>query len=447
MNYNEFKQAVIEAAKEAGLTEYELYYSMSSEISTEIHKEDVKSFSSSKNGGACFRCIVDGKMGYAATEKYDEEEAKNIIIRAMDNALSIESEDEVVIYGERDTYKQVTKKAETLPSADLLIEKAIACNKATYEQDSRVIDATESGAFASTVSVSIYNSKGLDLNHEVSLSAVYTEAVIEVNEEMLDAFDFQLGNMEEVDVNKVAKKAVEGAVEQIGAIKAASGKTRVLFSEKMMATMLSTFSEIFSAENAQKGLSLLQGKENTAVASEIVTIVDDPFYSDSTLQMPFDAEGVATYTKEIVKDGMLNTLLYNLKTAKKAGIKSTGNASKLSYSSSVSIRPYYFYMKPGSKTKEELFTIAGDGLYITELQGMHAGANPTTGDFSLGASGFLIKDGKKESCVKGFTVAGNFYKLLQSIEATSNELEFILPRGLSSFGSPCVLVSELSIAG
>lgn len=447
MNYNEFKQAVIEAAKEAGLTDYELYYSTTSEINTEIYKEDVKSFSSSKNGGACFRCIESGKMGYAATEKYDEEEAKNIVIRAMDNALSIESEDEVVLYGAGDSYQQVTKKAEALPSADIMIEKAIACNKATYEQDSRVIDATESGAFASNVTVSIYNSKGLDLNHEVSLSGVYTAAVIEEKGEMLDSLDFQLGNVEEADIKKIAKKAVEGAVEQIGALKASSGKMKVVFSGKMMATMLSTFAEVFSAENAQKGLSLLKGKENTTVASDIVTIVDDPFYFDSSLQMPFDAEGVATYTKEIVKDGELTTLLHNLKTAKKVGVKSTGNASKLTYSSSVSILPYYFYIKPSSQTKEELFSLAGDGIYITELQGMHAGANPKTGDFSLGASGFLIKDGKKESCVKGFTVAGNFYKLLASIEAISNDLEFILPKGLSCFGAPCVLVSELSIAG
>lgn len=447
MNYNEFKQAVIEAAKEAGLAEYELYYSTSSEINTEIHKEDVKSFSSNTDGGACFRCIKNGKMGYAATQKYDEEEAINIVTRAMDNALSIESEDEVVLYDAGDTYQQVTKKAEKLPSADLLIEKAIACNKATYKQDSRVIDATESGAFASTISVSIYNSKGLDLNHEVSLAGVYTAAVIEEKEEMLDSFDFQLGNIEETDVNKIAKKAVEGAVEQIGALKATSGKTKVVLSGKMMATMLSTFVEIFSAENAQKGLSLLKGKVNTAVASDIVTIVDDPFYSESTLQMPFDAEGVATYTKEIVKEGVLTTYLYDLKTAKKAGVKSTGNASKLTYSSSVSILPYYFYMKPSSKTKEELFSLAGEGVYITELQGMHAGANPKTGDFSLGAAGFLIKDGKKESCVKGFTVAGNFYKLLKDIEAISNELEFTIPRVFSSFGAPCVLISEISIAG
>lgn len=447
MNYMEFKQAVIEAAKEAGLTEYELYYSTTSEINTEIYKEEVKSFISSMNGGACFRCIENGKMGYAATEKYDENEARNIVIRAMDNALSIESEDEVVLYAAGDSYQKVTKTAEILPSADLLIEKAIACNKATYEQDSRVIDATESGAFASTVSVSIYNSKGLDLNHEVSLSGVYTAAVIEEKEEMLDSLEFQLGNIKDADVQKIAKKAVEGAVEQIGALKANSGKTKVIFSGKMMATMLSTFAEIFSAENAQKGLSLLKEKENTTVASDIVTIVDDPFYSDTTLQMPFDAEGVATYTKEIVKEGELTTLLYNLKTAKKAGIKSTGNASKVTYSSSVSILPYYLYMKPSSNTKEELFNLTKDGLYITELQGMHAGANPKTGDFSLGASGFLIKDGKKENCVKGFTVAGNFYELLKNIEAISNDLEFTLPKGLSCFGAPCVLVSELSIAG
>lgn len=447
MNYNEFKQAVIEAAIEAGLTQYELYCSTTSELNTEIHKQEVKSFSSSKNGGACFRCIENGKMGYAATEKYDEEEAKNIVLRAMDNALSIESEDEVFLYTAGDTYQEVSQKAQALPSADYMIEKAIECNKATYEQDARVIDATESGAFSATTQISICNSKGLDLSHEVSLSAVYTAAVIEEQKEMLDSLEFTLGDLEHIEVNQIAKKAVEGAVEQIGAIKAESGKTKVVFSGKMMATMLATFSEIFSAENAQKGLSLFGGKENTKVASNTVTLIDDPFYTESTLQMPFDAEGVATYTKEVVKEGMLTTLLHNLKTAKKAGVKSTGNASKASYSSSVGIQTYFFYLKPGTKSKEEVWESVGHGIYITELQGMHAGANPKTGDFSLGASGFLIKDGKKTSCVKGFTVAGNFYQLLHHIEDISNDLEFTLPKGWCSFGAPCVTVSEVSIAG
>jgi PmbA protein len=194
-------------------------------------------------------------------------------------------------------------------------------------------------------------------------------------------------------------------------------------------------------------MSLLAGKEGSKVASDTVTITDDPMREGVSIQTYFDAEGVAAHRKNIVENGVLNTLLYNRETALKAGKESTGNASKGSYESPVGISPYAFCIEAGEYSLDQLFEIAGDGVYITEVKGLHAGANAITGDFSIESAGFLIKNGKKAEAIKSFTIAGNFFELLKSIHALSNEVEMGVPTGFTTFGSPAVLIKDMSVAG
>jgi PmbA protein len=211
-----------------------------------------------------------------------------------------------------------------------------------------------------------------------------------------------------------------------------------------MCSLLGVYSSIFSSEAAQKGLSKLAGKEGEVIASELVTLIDDPFFKGSLVSRNFDAEGSPTHTKKIIENGVFSTLLYNLKTAAVAGKKTTGNASKAGYDAAVGISPFTMYIAPGEITEEELLTKAGNGVYITSLGGLHAGANAISGDFSLQSSGFMIEDGEKTGYVKSFTVAGNFYDLLKNITALASNLK--MP-GMGRLGSPSVLVEGLSIAG
>lgn len=449
MVYQEFKEAVLAAAAAAGLKDYEIYYATSAELSVAAYQQEINEYQTSTSGGACFRCIVNGKMGYAATECFDEEQVTALVERAMENAASIESEDEVFIHEAGDVYQAVTKVVSEIPSADKMTAIALDCQKKVYEQDSRVIDGTQSGTVAVKGMICLANSKGLDLSQEYGMHAVMAAPIVkeEGSDEMYMGYKVTVGELDQIDVAEVAAKGVEDAVSLMNPDKVESGKYKIVLSGKMMAAMLSTFSSVFSAEAAQLGLSLLKGKEQEKIASDVFTLVDDPFCDEFSVQMPFDAEGVATATREVVSGGVLNTLLYNLKTAKKAGKKSTGNAAKRGYASPVSISPYAFYVKPGEDSQEEVFAKVGDGLYITELNGMHAGADPKTGDFSLASGGFLIKDGKKAGPVKGFTVAGNFFQLLQDVELVGADLKFTTPNGFSAYGSPSVVIRELSVAG
>ena len=251
----------------------------------------------------------------------------------------------------------------------------------------------------------------------------------------------------EVDLKALARETVNTAILKANAGLVESGKYNVVLSSKQMRTLLSAYSSAFSAKMAQMGMSLLAGKEGEKIAADIVNITDDPMREGVSIQTNFDAEGVAAYRKSVVEGGVLKTLLHNRETAKAFGVESTGNASKGSYASPVAISPYAFCLEAGENTEEELFAMAGNGLYITELKGLHAGANPITGDFSIESAGFKIVDGKLCDAVKSFTIAGNFFELLKSIAALSDKVEIAVTGGFTTFGSPAVLIHDVSVAG
>lgn len=448
MKYNEFKELAAAAAKSRGLDEYELYYMEAEASEAEILHHELNAFTNSAEAGVCFRCIHEGKIGYAATELLTASEAERIVEAAIENAGSIENPESALIHEAGDTYESVPTAGGDRPSSPELIQLAMDMQEQAYKQDSRIIDGTQSFAGFQRITRSLCNSKGLDLSYTCAYSLAGCFAVAKDQDEMFDGSKIKAAAFSGLDAGKLAAEAVEDAVSTIGADTVDTGTYAVVFSGKMTATLLSTFFPVFSAQAAQQGLSLLSGKEGQEIASPLVTITDDPFHADSLVHMPFDGEGVATHRKNVIEQGHLVTLLHNLATAQKAGIASTGNGQKASYASAVSILPYNFFMNPGGGgSRDDMFRAVGNGIYITQLNGLHAGANPVTGDFSLSSAGFLIENGKKGRPVKNFTVSGNFYELLKKIALVGDDLEFQLPRGGSCYGGPSVLVKDMAVAG
>lgn len=449
MTYQEFKEAVILAAKEQNVTEYELYYSSEQTLQMRSYKEDIDSFSSSESGGVCFRCIVNGKAGYAATELFTKEAAEKLVGAAAANAGSIETEDPVLLKEAGDTYPEAHDTNQPELSAACLKELTLKTQKQLMQENDKVTDASQVMTIYEKNERAIMNSKGLDLVHTGHMGVLYASAVLEDQGEMYegDQFILDASGMQDIDYEKLASGVVDTAFSKIGAEVAESGKYTCVFSGKVMASLLQTFGSVFSLETAQKGLSLLKGKEGSQIASEVLTLTDDPFLEGSCMQYPFDAEGTATYKKNVIENGQFMTFLSNLTTAAKENQNSTGNAGREGYASPIGIAPTNFYVQPGSLSFDKLLEQVGEGLYITDLNGLHAGANPLTGDFSLAADGYRIRDGKKMGAVHHITVSDNFYGLLKKIRAVADTLEFGFPSGQSLYASPAVSIQDLSIAG
>lgn len=446
MNFELLKNALVEAAERAGVKEYEIYAQIGENITAETLKDEISSFSSGVGGGICFRCIVDGKMGYASTEENDPTAMESLVERAVSNARCIDSNDGAQIFAGSEHYESVDNGDPHLLDAHTVRANALQLQKAVYAENEKVTDGTQTAVFSETVSVHLYNSYGLSLSNRVGVSGAYANALVRDGEEAQEHFALAAGT-EYAELAHLPEKAVRGALEKLGACTVLSGNYDVVFSGKQFRAFLSAFSPVFSAKQAQLGLSLLAGKEGEQVAADCITLADDPMREGTSMKTPFDGEGVATARKNVIEGGVLKTLLYDLTTAKKAGCASTGNGQKRGYSAPVSIAPYSFCILPGKDSEETLFEKIGNGLYITECKGFHAGANAVTGDFSIESAGFMIRDGKRAEPVKSFTVAGNFFDMLKRIECISDTVDWGLPGGFTVFGSPAVLIRGMGVAG
>ncbi len=446
MNFEQMKQALIKAAEAEGLAQYEIYATVSESISVEALKDEVSAFSSGVSGGICFRCIVNGKMGYASGELLTEDAMEELVRNAVSNAACIDSDDEVFIFAGSPVYEKLPERDFTLTDAATVRDTALSLQKALYNESDKVSDGTQSAALSATEEIHLYNSNGLSLSNKMGLDCAYVAPVVREGEEAQDNFDFGLGKTY-AELRELPVRAVRDALDKLGAVTVESGKYDIVIDGAQFRSFLSAFAASFSAKNAQLGLSLLAGKEGQTIAAPCVTLVDDPMREGSSAQTNFDGEGVATSRKNIIEKGVLTTLLYDLTTAKKAGVASTGNGQKGSYASPVSIAPYNFGIMPGEASQEELFARIGDGIYITECKGFHAGANAVTGDFSIESAGFRIRGGKRAEPIKSFTVAGNFFEFLKEIDTVGNETKWGIPGSFTVFGSPDILVRGVSIAG
>jgi PmbA protein len=228
---------------------------------------------------------------------------------------------------------------------------------------------------------------------------------------------------------------------QLGSKNIVSKDYPVLIRNDAAAQLLATFSSNFSAENTQAGISFLKDKLGMQLTSEKISIVDDPMLEDGLASRTFDSEGVATKKLTLVDSGVLKSLLHNQKTAKKDQTVTTGHAYKESYKSAIKVGPTNLYITPSQKSFKDLLTSMEEGIFITSLSGLHSGANQVSGDFSLAANGFYVKDGKIQYPVNLMTIAGNFYQLLLNVEEIGSDLMF----PLSPIGSPSILIQSLSV--
>ncbi|MCL2544609.1 MAG: TldD/PmbA family protein [Clostridia bacterium] len=446
MTYEQFTERLFAEAAKAGISPAEVYYAERDSIKVSTHKQALETFAVASTAGLSFRGMAGGRMGYASTEALDEDAIAMLVRAVAESAALVEDEDVQEIFAGSPAYASVETYApelDALPAA-AHIDAAVALERDGLSRDPLVTETDYNQTAYLKSRISLRNSFGLSLSHQDNLRYHFLSVVARRDGRAADGGAFGIGRGTALDMDRELAKAVDYAVRMLDAAPIPSGKMPAVFRKDAMADLLECFSGAFSAEAAQKGLSLLKGREGEAIAADCVTLIDDPLMPGGFASCPFDAESVAAYKKEVIGKGTLHTLLHNLKTARVDGVRSTGNAAKLSYSAPVRVAPTNFYFAPGAGPLEALLRRMGDGLLITQLEGLHAGANGVSGDFSLSAKGFQISGGEIGRAVEQITVAGNFYTLLQDVLAVGSDL-FFSPGG--GAGSPSVWVREISVAG
>jgi PmbA protein len=246
-----------------------------------------------------------------------------------------------------------------------------------------------------------------------------------------------LGRLEPAE--HVGKVAAERTLRRLGARKVKTQQVPIIFDPLVATTILEHIFEGVNGDSVYRGASFLAGKLGQKIAAEQVNVIDDGTMPGGFGTSPFDGEGIPTRRTIVIENGVLHSYLLNTYTAKKLGLQTTANASR-GLAGTPGIGPGNYFLKPGTKTPQQLIAGVKDGLYVTEFMGM--GVNLVTGDYSRGASGQWISGGELAFPVEEITVAGNLKDMFMNISEIANDLEF---RG--SVAAPMLRIEGLTVGG
>jgi PmbA protein len=424
--------------------QFELYFEHRTSTKIESKDRKIDTLTQSQDVGISVRVLKDRRLGFSFTTSLEKPSIDQAVDAAFEVAKYMPEDDNVALrtfgsapYPNVDNFDGEGVKAPIAQKVDLAKRLEDECRKA----DPRIAGVRSASVGESLIRVHMVDSSGEHIHHE---STTYTASVSCKAEQDGDSQmggDFGFANdLQSLDVKAVGTVAAGYATELLGAKTPPTLICPAVLRNNVVADLIDFLSSSFSAEQVDKGRSMLAGKIGQRLFAENITLIDDGLMPGGLATFPFDAEGVPTARTTLVDGGFVAGYLYDTYYAKKMGADPTGNASR-GIKSPPGIGTTNTYMKNGKKVFSDLVKGINRGIVITDLMGVHT-ANPVTGDFSLGASGILIEGGKLARPVRGFAVAGNILDLLRRVTDVGSDLRFF-----GSTGAPSVRVSEISVGG
>ena len=430
-------------AKEAGLEEVELFISESHSLNISLFHGEVDEYKDNNGYSILARGILNGKCGSASADVWNKDKAQWLVNEIVANAKVIENDDPIFIFKGSEKYHKVNTFNKSLEEVtiDEKMDKLHALEKALKGIDKRVVEVAGTEYSQSTEKVTLMNSNGLNLVQRSNYFTFIAQCVAKEGEQTKSGYDFFLDNdFSKFNPEEFAKKIVKITVDQLGGEPCETNKYKAVLHPDVVTSLMKAYIGHADAEEVQKHSSLFIDKIGQKIASSKVTIEDKPLQKNVFARW-FDDEGVATYNKPIIKNGVLQTYLFNLTTAAKAGVESTGNG--YGGGSKKGISSTFLSLKPGKKSQEELFQEVGNGVFITDVSGLHAGLNPQSGNFSLQSTGFMIENGKKGKPLDLITVSGNLLEVFKDVLEVGNDVT-VSPAGVSA---ESVLIKKLAVSG
>lgn len=442
MRLNEKK--FFELAKENGFEAADLSLSHSASTSVSIFHKEIDSYTEHETIVLTARGIINGRFGSVVTEKIDKDTPKFLIDSIKDTARIIEKDDAGIIYKGSKKYhkKNIYNKAVDEMDVQKAIQTCFEIEKKIYAYDKRINEVISIGFEKESSDSSLSNSYGLKLKTKQATYTYYAQISAKDGEEIRTGFKvFASMDPNEFNIDKFVKDVAEDALKKLGSIQCESKKYPVVFNPETASILLKHFLAPIDAEEIEKKSSRFVGKLNQQIASKKLTVIENPLAKNIFFDY-FDDEGVATCKREIIKKGELKTYLYTLETAKRAGVEPTGNAETFAGKSSAKLNQ--IFVKPGKKSEAEIISTIKEGIYINELQGLHAGMNQKSGHFSLQSAGFMIRNGKIAEPLALIMVADNLDNLFNNIKCVANNSELVLS---TSTTCPSIMFKKISVTG
>jgi PmbA protein len=427
----------------------EVYVARGTETEVRAYDGEVESLTSATSAGIGIRVVVDHRLGFAWAGSLDESVLGETLAEARDNARFATADEHVQL--------AVPDGVEAVPvelwdpglagvATSAKVELALALEAMARGSDPRIrqVDSADYGdvsAEAALVSTTGIRSSTRKTSGYLSVGVIAGEG-----DGSQTGGGYSVGRgFDGLDPDKACQDAVTRAVRLLGATKGPSGRSTVVFDRRMATTLLGIVSSALSGEAVAKGRSFFAGRIGELVGHPGLTLVDDPTDPRAYGAAAYDAEGLACRRNVLVDSGVLQGFVYDTVSGSRAGVASTGSAVRGGYAGTPGPGCRALTLAPGPEGYDEdgVLAAVGEGLFIQSMTGVHSGVNPVSGDFSVGAEGLMIRDGKLAEPVREITVASTLQRMLLSLVAVGADVEW-LP---SIAAGQTVAIGDMQVSG
>lgn len=436
------------------IDEYEVFGLSSIDNELEIFGGDVESLSFSDTKGLGIRVFRDKRIGFAYSSNLNAIALDDCIERAIENSRFTAKEDYHYLPEKNEFYYRgnlvdrkilFSEKIKSFNTEDK-IKLAKKLEKIALKKDRRIKGISNLIYDDGISEVAIVNSLGFADSYKTTAAFIYLNVISRQDEDTSTGDYFGYARDQEgLSIEDIADNAVNRSVSLLGAKKLKSQVMDLVLDPFISSQFLGIISGMISAEEVQKGKSLFKGKIGEKIFGSDINIFDDGTLRNGMASRPFDGEGVPKGRTEVFSNGILKTFLHNSFSARKDSCFSTGNAVRSSYKSYPDIGVSNFYLEPSNIDPVKIIEEVSDGFHVTDIIGLHSGTNPISGQISVGAKGFKIRNGSIDFPVREVTIAADVLGFCKNLIRAGNDLKF-LPSG-GYIGSPSVLVRDITVSG
>jgi PmbA protein len=442
-------ERILESAK--GSDDIELYLSRGVDTEVQAYQGEIERLSTATSAGIGVRVLREGEsgaqVGTAWAGSLDPSAIEDALREARDNAR-FATEDEFVTFARPDGVAPATLTLTdpTVTSTPLneKIAMAIELERLVRGGDPRIRQVDSANYSDYVAEAAIVSTSGIRATYARSGAYVSVEAIANDGAGDQTGWGLSAGRAPgELDVHKAANDALRRATRMLGAVKPASMKCTAVFDPRSAATLLAIIGGSLSGEAVVRGRSFFANRIGEDVAAPFFTLVDDPTDPRHFSASVFDGEGLACRRNVMIENGQLRAFVYDTVSGRRAGTSSTGSAVRGGIAGSPSAGCRALQLSPGELDQAEIFRRVGSGIFVESLTGVHSGVNPISGDFSVGITGLMIRDGQLCEPVREITVASTLQRMLLDISYVGSDVEW-LP---GSAAGQSLAIEGISVSG
>jgi PmbA protein len=411
--------------------ELEVYVARGDETEVRAYDGEVESLTSASSSGIGIRVISEHRLGFAWAGSLEEEVLGPTLEEARDNA-AFATPDEHVRLAVPDGVVPMAldlwdPDLASVPTTDK-VELALALESRARAGDPRIRQVTSADYGDTSVEIALASTTGITTATRKTSGYVSVGVIAGEGDDSQTGSGFSVDRgFAGLDAGRAVADAIDRAIRMLGATKGPTTRATVVFDRRVASTVLSVISAALSGEAVIKGRSFFAGRIGEQVGVSLLTLADDPTDPRAFGAATHDAEGLACRRNVLIDGGILRGFVYDTVAASRAGTASTGSAVRGGFSGTPGPGCRALTLSPGPEGFDEAGVLAavGEGLFVQSMTGVHSGVNPISGDFSVGAEGLLIRDGRFAEPVREITVASTLQRMLQSVLVIGDDREWL----------------------